>query len=99
MVSNKNDKITMKRDARERKEAFEKDNKCKMHTVVFDDSEVYNAGGEGKHDVTKRKIYYRRGYGSFRVGNMYQVTDMEELAKLLDLPPGKLPEGAKAWDT
>jgi hypothetical protein len=50
MVSNTNDKLTMKRSAMDRKRAWERKNKATMHTVVFDDREVFNAKGDGKHD-------------------------------------------------
>jgi hypothetical protein len=84
----------MKKDAMERKANWEKDNKATMHTVVFNDEKVFNAKGDGKHDETKRVVYYRRGYGSFRVGTMYEVKDMEELAALMDTPRNRLPKGA-----
>lgn len=95
MLINKAAKITMKKDAMARKAAWEKNNKATVHTVVFDDSAVFNANGPGKHDISKRIIYYRRGYGSFRVQKMHVVKDMNELKKLLDTPNDKLPEGAR----
>jgi hypothetical protein len=94
MVANKADKITMKKDAMERKVNWEKDHKATMHTVVINDEEVFNALGEGQHDESNRRIFYRRGYGSFRVGTMYEVKDMEELAELMDKPKNRLPKGA-----
>lgn len=95
MVDNSNNKITMKGDAIARKRKWERQNKAVCHTVVIDDHAVFNANGPGQHDKTKRKIYYRRGYGSFRVNGMYLVTGgMAELKKLLDTPKKKLPGGA-----
>jgi len=86
----------MKRSAQERKAEWERKNKATVHTVVFDDSRVYNANGPGKHDESKRVIYYRRGYGSFRVDGMHQVKDLNELKKLLDTPNDKLPKAAQS---
>jgi hypothetical protein len=95
MVDNANNKITMKRSAMERKAEWERKNNATFHTVVFDDHQVKDAKGPGKHDESKRRIFYRRGYGSFRVGSMHEVKDVAELRKLFDTPDAKLPEGAK----
>lgn len=51
--------------------------------------------GEGQHDESKRKIFYRRGFGSFRVNTMHQVKDMKELKTLLNTPDEQLPPAAK----
>lgn len=94
MVSNKASKITMKRDAIDRKRSWERRNGGRMHTVVLDDSAVYSASG--KHDFSKRKVYYRRGYGSTRISAMYEVPGgMKGLPTLLETPTRKLPKGAK----
>jgi len=95
VVANSNGKITMKGDAIARKKSWERKNKATIHTVVIDDSAVFNAKGEGKHDESKRKIYYRRGYGSFRFNGMHQVKDVAELKSLFDTPTRKLPPGAR----
>lgn len=95
MVDNGNDKITMKREAMEKKAAWERKNRATMHTVVLDDRDVFNANGPGKHDFSKRRILYRRGYGSFRTGNMHEAGSTEELKVLLDTPRHKLPEKAR----
>ncbi len=95
VISNKANKITMKREALARKRSWERKNKATIHTVVLDDTLVFNAKGNGKHDLTQRKIYYRRGYGSFRLGSMYQVKDLDELKSLLTIPKRSLPKGAK----
>lgn len=94
MVNNSNDKITMKREAMERKAKWERKNKGAVHTVVLDDREVFNANGPGKHDTSKRKIYYRRGYGSFRVGSMKEVGSMDELAQLMTARRNQIPKSA-----
>lgn len=97
MVSNGNDKITMKGSAQDRKIAWEKDNKATFHTVVFDDRKVYNAHGEGKHgSESDRVILYRRGGGSFRTGTMHKVKDYAELNKLINSKDSDLPAAARA---
>jgi hypothetical protein len=96
MVDNKNNKITMKRSAMDRKAAWERKNKATFHTVVLDDHAVFNANGPGEHDESKRRIFYRRGFGSFRVGTMYEVKGgLDELKRLLDTPKNRLPAGAR----
>jgi hypothetical protein len=111
MTDNANRKLTMKRSAMDRKSAWTRKNKAYFHTVVFDDTGVIpgstidqktaalnrlleNADEEG-FDFSKRKIYYRRGFGSFRVDGMYEVRDMRELRRLLRSAVDDLPKGAK----
>lgn len=95
MVTNKANKITMKRSAMERKAEWERANKATFHTVVIDDSGVYNANGEGNHDESKRRYFYRRGFGSFRVGTMMEVKSIAEIKKLINTPNDKLPPSAQ----
>lgn len=95
MVKNANNKITMKRSAMERKAAWERKNKAPFHTVVLDDHQVFNAKGEGQHDESKRRIFYRRGYGSFRVGSMHEVKDLAELRQMMNMKEGQLPPAAR----
>jgi hypothetical protein len=95
MVDNKANKITMKRSAMENKAKWERKNKAPIHTVVLDDSAVFNAKGAGKHDLSKRRIFYRRGYGSFRVGTMHEVKDMAELKELMAMDEKSLPPAAQ----
>ncbi len=95
IVKNANAKITMKGDALAKKRTWARNNKATFHTVVLDDSKVFNANGPGKHDESKRVIYYRRGAGSFRVANMFQCKDMDEARSMMDTPTKKLPKGAK----
>jgi len=59
-------------------------------------SKVYNAKGEGKHDDSKREIYYRRGYGSFRVGGMYKVKLVGNVQKTMDTLANFLAERGEA---
>lgn len=95
MVANTNMKVTMKRSAMERKAEWERKNKAPFHTVVLDDHAVFNANGEGKHDENKRVMYYRRGYGSFRVQTMHKVKDIAELKNLMNTKEADLPAAAQ----
>lgn len=62
MVSNSNDKITMNKEARLRKEAEAKAKKLKTFTVVVD-----------KRDLSNPRYFIKAGFGSFRVGSMTEV--------------------------
>lgn len=95
MLSNKADKITMKREALDRKAAWVEKNHAHFHTVVFDDKQAFNANGAGKHDHSKREIYYKRGAGSFRISSMHKVGSVEELNTLMDTPSAELPKAAQ----
>lgn len=95
VVKNANGKITMKGEALARKRTWARKNKAQFHTVVLDDSKVFNALGEGKHDESQRRILYRRGAGSFRLEKMHVCKDMAELKTLIDTPTKKLPPAAK----
>lgn len=95
IIANKAGKITMSGEALARKRTWARKEKAPFHTVVFDDTQVYNALGPGKHDESKRVILYRRGAGSFRIGKMYKCKDMNEVKTLMNTPVKKLPEGAK----
>ena len=79
----------------ERKAAWENANKADVHTVVFDDHDVFNAKGKGKHDESKRVILYRRGYGSFRTSTMYKCKGIAELKSLMEMTDEQLPDSAK----
>lgn len=96
IVSNKANKLTMKRSAMDLKRGWEQGAGVPVHTIVFDDSKVFNAFGTGKHDVSKRRIFYRIGYGSFRVDKMHEVKGgTKELKKLLATNEADLPVGAR----
>jgi phage portal protein BeeE len=99
VVVGKNDKLTMKREAQEKKAKWERKEPGRCHTVVFDDRNVKDAKGPGKHDESQRVIYYRRGFGSMRLGAMHKVTGgMKELKDLLSMDKRKLPKGAKQFE-
>jgi len=89
-----NAKITMKASAIKRKKSWERKNKATGHTVVFDDTKVFNAKGPGKHDVSKRRILYRRGYGSFRTKNMLEVSSMKDLKDIMSKRKNQIPVSA-----
>ncbi len=111
MVSNSNNKITMKSSAMEKKKAWQEQTGAAFHTVVLDDQNVFQAKGQiddhtpgtqgyaDLHDASKRQIYYKRGAGSFRVNGMHPVADHAELLRLLDTPDDKLPEAARPTKT
>jgi hypothetical protein len=83
MFDNANNKITMNKYAQVRKIEWEIANKAIFHTIV---------------ETRSGTIYYRRGVGSFRVGGMYKVKDVNELKSLLGTPDDKLPIQAKRTD-
>jgi len=109
LVDNSNNKLTMNRTAMDRKAAWVREKKDRVfHTVVLDDGSAIpgNSIGEKSNmlakflesgccvDLKKRRIFYRRGYGSFRVGGMHEVKDIKELRKLIRMEISELPEGA-----
>lgn len=99
IAGNTRNKIDMNTYAQVRKIEWERTQKAVFHTVVLDDQAVFNAKGEGEHDESKRRIFYRRGVGSFRVEGMHEVKGgIKELKKLLDTPDEQLPDGAKRTD-
>lgn len=97
MFSNKASKVTMGKKAVLLKRDWERKNKAPIHTVIFDDHKVYDARGVGKHDESKRKIFYRRGFGSPRTSAMHEVTGgIAELKRLLNTPNEQLPKAAQS---
>lgn len=95
MLFNKRGYIRMKASAVARKAEWEKLHGASVHTLVFDDSNVKDAKGKGKHDLSNRIIYYRRGYGSASVHDMHKVENMRELLRLINTPDEDLPAAAK----
>lgn len=100
MVSNTNGKITMDSYSQVRKIVDEKETGKAFHTIISDDSAVYNANGEGKHgDDANRVYYYRRGVaGSARIQSMHRCENEAELKKLMETEEQDLPEAAKRTD-
>jgi len=95
MVNNKSGQISMKKEAIARKAAWMAEHKAPLHTVVFDDQKVFNADGPGKHDESKRTIYYRRGFGAFSVSAMHVVPDLASLSELMSMEDKDLPKAAQ----
>lgn len=91
------DKIEMKKSAQQRKADWAQENNATVHTVVYDDRKLFNANGPGQHGPeTDRVIKYKRGYGTMQLGNMYKVSSMEELRRLIAMPDADLPPAARA---
>lgn len=79
LVTQGNDKITMKSSAMARKIDWADQSGARLHTVVFDDRNVINGTGD-------RIVYYRPGIGSFRIGNMTRVPrGLQGLAEIFDI--------------
>jgi HK97 family phage portal protein len=93
LVKQSNDKITVKREARERKRAWQGDNNL-FHTVAYDARDVY-AQGQFRQFYSGHTLYYKRGSGAFRLGSMYKVKDYAELRRLLETPDDQLPKAAR----
>jgi hypothetical protein len=99
IVDNSNGKITMDTYAQVRKINWEQANKATLHTLVVDDSKVFNAKGPGLHDESQREFYYRRGAaGSARINSMYKAGSMDEVKQLMSMPEKDLPKGAARSD-
>lgn len=72
MVDQVNDKITMSKDAIQRKHTWVKEHEpAALHTVVFDTRYGHTA------------IYYHRGVGSFRLSTFIAVTSWGHLRRLM----------------
>ena len=96
MFHNEEERIRMDGEAVARKRTWSRqNNKAPFHTVVLDDTKAFSAGGEGIHDYSKRRIFYRRGLGGFSISKMYMCKDTKELKSVIEMPANKLPLGAK----
>ena len=71
VLTNGNDKITMKSDAIARKHEWASATGADLHTIVFDDRGVFGVTGERLYE--NRRVYHRPGCGSFRLCNMQPV--------------------------
>jgi chromatin segregation and condensation protein Rec8/ScpA/Scc1 (kleisin family) len=71
LMDNKNDKITMHKDALLRKVRWALKNKSISHTVVFD------------RRGARPKMFYRRGVGSFRLSSLTAVKNASHLRSLI----------------
>lgn len=99
LVSNGNFKLTMDSYSQIRKLLWEQAQKGAVyHTIVLDDQDVYDPGGNHK-DLSNRVYYYRRGVaGSARVAGMQKCKDMDEVKKLMAMDEKQLPEAAQRTD-
>jgi hypothetical protein len=97
MVDNDGNRIWMKASATKRKKELMQEHGVHFNTIVMDHQGVYNKNGPGKHgEPSEGAIYFRRGWGNFRVKkNMHRVESMEELRRLLDTPTDQLPAKAR----
>ena len=102
LVQGKNDKVTMaakpkpyeKESAIDRKIKWQNENGTTVHTIVADHRDKF-AGGENKELHSGNELYYKRGTGSFRIGAMHPVKDIDELHTLMKTPYDKLPKAAQ----
>jgi hypothetical protein len=94
LVNQKNDKITMKKDAVDAKTAWAQKNQGELHTVVLDHRDRYD-GGANKEHYSGNEIMYKRGVGAFRLGQMQKCKDAAEVKRLMELPEGELPRAAR----
>jgi hypothetical protein len=83
VLTNGNDKITMKAAAIERKHEWASRTGASLHTIVFDDRLVF--GQDGRKLPEHRRVYHRPGCGSFRLCNMQEVVGgVDGVASLLE---------------
>ena len=98
VIGNVHAKVKMDPRGNERKAEWIEVNDGIIHTVVLDDTEVVPGNNqEGRtasiarlmngdktgFDLSKRAIYYKRGYGSFRQSAMTEVGSIKELKGLM----------------
>lgn len=78
MINNDNNKITVRAAALAKKEAWARENKARLHTVLIDDRDKFKHPRYSGH-----KIYYMRGTGSFRLSSMVPVESAAHLRRLM----------------
>jgi len=99
LLDNHHSKIKVDPTAGAGKEKWERNTGGTIHTVVFDDSEVVpgktrreriaaikrkrEGKGSSGFDTSKRVVYYKRGWGSFRLGGMAKVDGWGDLKRLM----------------
>jgi hypothetical protein len=85
-LDNKNSKVTMHKDSRERKLAWAKKNRAKLHTIVVDDRDRFKAKtGKGSGNYSGHRLYYREGVGSFTLDSMIKVESPKHLKELMGI--------------
>jgi len=100
MLTSKDDVVATNKYAKVRKLVWEKQTGATLHTVVVDDRKVFEAGGAGVHDESKRVYYYRRGCPDQRgiQATMHRCKDFSEVKSLMNMPEKQLPDDAKRTD-
>lgn len=78
IINGRNNKITMRKAAIEKKVKWARSNRGTVHTVVLDDR-----GRLGNKGYSGHRVYYRKGTGSFRLGAMTKVKDSSHLRQLM----------------
>ena len=76
LCDQKNSKLTMHPDARERKLKYGRKNKANLFTIAVDDRDTFN-GGQHKDLYSGNKFYIRKGVGSFEIKTMTPVSKAE----------------------
>lgn len=80
MVDNGNDKITMHPASRLRKEAWARETKASIQTVIIDDRKAF-----GSPNFSGHQLYFREGVGAFRLKGMTKVKNAAHLRELMGL--------------
>jgi hypothetical protein len=80
LTHGKNDKVTMKGEALDRKVKWEKETGGTIHTFVLDHRDKF---GETADLHSGHEIYYKRGAGSFRINAMTKVRDEKHALQLM----------------
>ncbi len=94
LVNQKNQKITMKKEAVDAKVAWAEKNQGMLHTVVLDHRDRFDSGANKEH-YSGNELWYSRGVGALRLGSMHACKDVGELKRLVELPRNKLPQDAR----
>lgn len=81
----KEDKVHMRKDSRQRKEAWVAEKRGrKAYTVIIDNRDKYQ---DGKHKAkySGNRIYWKEGVGAFRFAGMNTATSLGDLKRQLNL--------------
>jgi hypothetical protein len=77
-TDNENDKVTVHKGSRLRKEKWAREHDATIHTVMFDRRDEFGAPGYSGH-----KIYYKPGIGSFHRTTMTPANGKAHLLRLI----------------
>lgn len=78
MITVKSDQVTVRKDAMERKVQWAKEEKAKLHMIIYDDRHTTRPDKYSGHPM-----YYYPGSASPRVGAMVKVTSATQLVRLI----------------